>query len=71
MVLDPHLYYLGEAIQGTDPGVRVYITEEILELYQNQFKPYNGLFGFDNSLSNDFFFEGTLFRRPLRTTNQA
>ncbi|OWF48527.1 sacsin-like [Mizuhopecten yessoensis] len=76
VILDPHTTYLGKAIKDkSSPGIRLNFTEKssgILKLRRNQFRPYNKIFGCD--LSGDIFplkFEGTLFRLPLRTKEQA
>lgn len=73
VVLDPHLNHLGDAVQKNEPGVRVKITKNILTIYKNQFKPFEGIFGckLDTDDDGNFSFKGTLFRFPLRTYTQA
>ncbi|XP_060076348.1 sacsin-like [Ylistrum balloti] len=76
VIFDPHTTYLGKAIKDkSSPGLRLTFTEKssgILKLMENQFHPYNKIFGCD--LSGSTFppnFKGTLFRFPLRTKQQA
>ncbi|VDI08008.1 sacsin, partial [Mytilus galloprovincialis] len=73
VVLDPHLNHLGDAVQNNEPGVRVKITKDIMTIYKNQFKPFEGIFGckLDTDDDGKFNFKGTLFRFPLRTYTQA
>ncbi|XP_021340829.1 sacsin-like [Mizuhopecten yessoensis] len=76
VIFDPHTTHLGKAIKNkSSPGIRLTITEKssgMLKRMRNQFMPYNNIFGCD--LSGDtkpLKFEGTLFRFPLRTKQQA
>ena len=68
-MFDPHTSYLGERITAQSPGMRI---EDIvkdqadLKFYEDQFKPYDSLFGCNVfKLSGDGF-PGTLFRFPFR-----
>ena len=72
-MFDPHTSYLGDRVSAGEPGMRIDLVEntEDLSLYEDQFMPYNGLFGcnvFD--LSGDGF-QGTLFRFPFRSYKTA
>lgn len=70
-VFDPHTAYLGDRVSAREPGMRVDLVENQadLELYHDQFEPYDGLFGCKVfSLKGDGF-PGTLFRFPLRSKN--
>ena len=75
VVFDPHTSYLGNAIRNQrKPGIRVDLNKDVKRLYRfkNQFKPFNGIFGCDLHLDKeDNSFDGTLFRFPLRTKEQA
>ena len=75
VVLDPHRSYLGEAIQkNAKPGIKIDLKKDAEDLGQcrDQFKPFNGIFGCDVHLhKEDNSFDGTLFRFPLRTKEQA
>ena len=74
-IFDPHTKYLGKAIRnGKRPGMKIDLIKDVKRLrkFKNQFKPFNGVFGCNLSLENDDpFFDGTLFRLPLRTKEQA
>ena len=72
---DPHTVYLGKAITDRrKPGIKIDTNKNLrrLRAYRNQFKPYNGIFGCNLLLDKeDNSFQGTLFRFPLRTREQA
>ncbi|XP_067020991.1 sacsin-like [Acropora muricata] len=74
-IFDPHTKYLGKAIRNAKrPGMKINLNKDVKRLrrFKNQFKPFNGVFGCNLSLENDNpFFDGTLFRLPLRTREQA
>ncbi|KAK3591138.1 hypothetical protein CHS0354_040202 [Potamilus streckersoni] len=70
VMLDPHISYLGK------PGIRIDLRRKenlkILTHFENQFKPFQNIFGCDLSPSKDrIHLNGTLFRFPLRTSSQA
>ena len=72
-VFDPHKWYLGKAIRNK-PGMKIDLNKDVTRLHQftDQFKPFNGIFGCDLHLDKeDNSFNGTLFRFPLRTREQA
>ena len=74
-IFDPHTSFLGKAIRNIRrPGMKINLNKEVKKLkkFKNQFKPFNGIFGCDLSLDKqDNSFDGTLFRFPLRTRDQA
>ena len=74
-IFDPHTSFLGKAIKNTRrPGIKINLNKDIkrLKKFRNQFKPFNGVFGCDLHLDKqDNSFDGTLFRFPLRTRDQA
>ena len=68
MMFDSHASYLGDRISAEAPCMRVDLIEnkDGLQLYYDQFTPYNGLFGcnvFDLKAEG---YSGTLFRFPFR-----
>ena len=74
VIFDPHMKYLNKALPGKSPGLRINLqslrNRRLMKQMNNQFKPYQGIF--DCDLSNkEPFFDGTLFRLPLRTSQQA
>ena len=73
VIFDPNTFYLGKAIRNkTKPGIKLDVNRKELRRYRNQFKPFNGIFGCDLLLNKeDNSFQGTLFRFPLRTIEQA
>ena len=75
VIFDPHTSYLGKALKNkTKPGMKINVNKDVSRLrkFKNQFKPFNGIFGCDLNLQKeDNSFNGTLFRFPLRTSEQA
>ena len=75
VIFDPHSSYLGKAIRDKrKPGMKINLNKDVKRLckFANQFKPFNGIFGCDLHLrKEDNSFNGTLFRFPLRTREQA
>ena len=75
VIFDPHKSYLGKAIKKRKrPGLKIDLNKDVKKLrkFANQFKPFNGVFGCDLHLDKeDNSFDGTLFRFPLRTREQA
>ena len=74
VILDPHTSYLGKASCLRKPGIKINLNKDVKNLrkFANQFKPFNGIFGCDLHLNKkDNSFDGTLFRFPLRTIEQA
>ena len=74
VILDPNTSHLGTAINNRKPGMKIDLNKDVrkLQTFRNQFKPFNGIFGCDLSLDrDDYSYNGTLFRFPLRTREQA
>ena len=75
VIFDPNTFYLGKAIRNKNkPGIKININKNTNRLrnFRNQFKPFNGIFGCDLHLDKeDNSYQGTLFRFPLRTKEQA
>ena len=74
VILDPNTSHLGTAINNRKPGMKIDLNKDVrkLQTFRNQFKPFNGVFGCDLSLDReDYSYNGTLFRFPLRTREQA
>ena len=76
VVFDPHMSHLGRHIKNpAKPGVKIDLNknpEALRARYRGQFKPFDGIFGCDLRPSKrDNSFRGTLFRFPLRTSEQA
>ena len=75
-MFDPHTTHLGRAIRHTQkPGIKLDIQKNRRKLKRlsNQFKPFDGIFGchLTTQEKNDYTYDGTLFRFPLRTPLQA
>ncbi|XP_060556764.1 sacsin-like [Ruditapes philippinarum] len=66
VVFDPHTNYLGSALPGRRPGLKISLNPSLVKRFKNQFKPFEGIFGC-NLMTNMPYFDGTLFRLPLRT----
>ena len=75
VVFDPNTHHLQRHIQNrARPGIRINLAEKpgSLTRYQDQFQPYNGIFGFNTTQTRgDFYYNATLFRFPFRTASQA
>ncbi|KAK3750028.1 hypothetical protein QZH41_008668 [Actinostola sp. cb2023] len=75
VVFDPQTTHLGHLIKDkTRPGIRLNLKKnsKALNAYEDQFLPYHNIFGCETkNLVEDFYYDGTLFRFPLRTKEQA
>ena len=74
VIFDPHKSYLGKVKRRPTPGVKIDLNKDVRNLrkFADQFKPFNGIFGCDLHLDKeDNSLNGTLFRFPLRTREQA
>ena len=71
VIFDPHRHHLGNHIRDPlKPGVKMdFVDTSISEHFPDQFQPYEGMFGC--SVKDREPFDGTLFRLPLRTKQQA
>ena len=72
---DPHTTHLGDLIKDKSrPGIRLNLKNnpKAVIAFPDQFKPYQGIFGcaFERK-GEPFYYDGTLFRFPLRTMRQA
>ena len=72
---DPHTTHLGDLIKDKSrPGIRLNLKNnpKVAIAFPDQFKPYQGIFGCTFEKKGEpFFYDGTLFRFPLRTMRQA
>ena len=75
VVFDPNMNHISKLIDGKMRGGGFMLSladnKHVLSLYPDQFLPYNQLFGCDMSGEGTFHFDGTLFRLPFRTSEQA
>ena len=75
VVFDPNMNHISQLIDGKKRkgGLMLSLVEnrDVLLTFPDQFLPYNQLFGCDMTGSGTFHFQGTLFRLPFRTTEQA
>eukprot|EP00118_Oscarella_pearsei_P024382 m.305435 g.305435 ORF g.305435 m.305435 type:complete len:3250 (+) comp40861_c0_seq2:3832-13581(+) len=71
VIFDPHRHHLGNHIRDpSKPGMKInFRTHPIAERFKDQFQPYEGIFGCN--MTGRQSFDGTLFRFPLRTREQA
>ncbi|XP_048734804.2 sacsin-like [Ostrea edulis] len=74
VIFDPHATHLGKAVKKSNPGIKIDLTaaknKMLLRRMKNQFKPFNDIFDCNLEVENPSF-QGTLFRFPLRTKEQA
>ncbi|XP_070554705.1 sacsin-like [Ptychodera flava] len=73
MMFDPRLIHLRSRIHNpAQPGVKLDLRNQrhrqTVATYPHQFQPYYRVFGCD--ITKDNYYEGTLFRLPLRTAYQ-
>ena len=68
-IFDPHTKYLVGRVSLDEPGMRVDLveTQDDLQIYKDQFLPYDGVFGCDIFNLTEDGYEGTLFRFPFRS----
>ncbi|KAL4232550.1 hypothetical protein ACF0H5_007241 [Mactra antiquata] len=70
VMFDPHTTYLGRALPGKSPGLRINFDNErnkkLLKRLKNQFRTYDDIFDCQITTTDSAFFNGTLFRLPLR-----
>lgn len=78
VVFDPNIYHIAKVFGrtgGSRPGMKINLatSRQVLSLFPDQFLPYNDLFGCNTTSAEPgtFHFEGTLFRFPFRTDEQA
>ncbi len=68
-IFDPNLKYLPDRYKNPfKPGMLIKIDNQDFKKYEDQFRPYHGVFGCNllGENNNENKFEGTLFRLPFR-----
>ena len=67
-MFDPHTLYLGDRISSREPGMRIDLveTQGDLRFYEDQFKPYENVFGCNVLNLRGNGYQGTIFRFPFR-----
>ena len=75
VIFDPHTTYLGRALTNkAKPGIKLNLDRHRNKIRRltDQFKPMNGIFGCELGIDSTMkSYNGTLFRFPLRTLEQA
>lgn len=76
VVFDPNMNHIADMIdKKSRPGMKINLakSKKVLSLFPDQFLPYHELFGCNtkSTKTGTFRYEGTLFRFPLRTKQQA
>ena len=75
VVFDPNMNHITHLMDDKmrKGGLMLSLVEnkDVLSAFPDQFSPYNQLFGCDMTGTGTFHFDGTLFRLPFRTTEQA
>ena len=72
-MFDPHTTHLRDRVSHDEPGMRIDLIEsrDDLLVYEDQFLPYNHVFGCEIFQLPDEGYHGTLFRFPFRCTKTA
>ena len=76
VLFDPNVNHIENHIQDKSrPGIRIDLASNPrpLSAFEDQFQPYHGVFGCStqNTGATNFNFDGTLFRFPFRTSDEA
>lgn len=76
VIFDPHTTHLGRGIRDRSrPGIKIEMKKNrtLLKKLPDQFQPYQDVFGCNIAMEKDIKanYDGTLFRLPLRTLQQA
>ena len=75
VVFDPNMNHITHLMDDKmrKGGLMLSLVEnkDVLSAFPDQFSPYNQLFGCDMTGTGTFHFDGTLFRLPFRTNEQA
>ncbi|KAH3818359.1 hypothetical protein DPMN_119967 [Dreissena polymorpha] len=70
VMFDPHTTFLGKALPGKSPGIRLNFSKDknlkVIGRMKHQFDVFEGVFDCQITQKSQFF-NGTLFRLPLRT----
>ncbi|XP_075046061.1 sacsin-like [Mixophyes fleayi] len=71
LIFDPNGNHLQKHIKSSNPGIKLDLQKnpEVLQKFSDQFQPYSNVFGC--TLTQPFYFGGTLFRLPFRTEEEA
>ena len=72
-MFDPHTLYLGDRVSLREPGMRIDLVENQrdLKVYEDQFVPYQNIFGCNIFDLPEGGYNGTLFRFPFRNIATA
>ncbi|XP_076358830.1 sacsin-like [Tachypleus tridentatus] len=70
VIFDPHQKYLGKR-SGLKADLKLLKNKLMFKKLNGQFKPFDGIFECNIFKENNIYFDGTLFRLPLRTSVQA
>jgi len=72
-VFDPHTTYLGDRVSHREPGMRIDLIDNQgdLKFYEDQFVPYQNIFGCNVFSLPVEGYNGTLFRFPFRNEETA
>ncbi|XP_022247023.1 sacsin-like isoform X2 [Limulus polyphemus] len=70
VIFDPHQKYLGKR-PGLKADLKLLKNKLMLKKLNGQFKPFEGIFGCKMVKEDNIYFDGTLFRLPLRSSVQA
>ena len=73
IIFDPHINHIGKSIKNGEPGVKINLSKNkrYLRKLSDHFKVFKGIFGCELDLDSEVNYDGTLFRLPLRTLQQA
>ncbi|XP_052820819.1 sacsin-like [Mya arenaria] len=70
VMFDPHMTHLSKALPGKNPEIRINFQNErnkrTLQRLKHQFQVFDDIFGCNLTGASNPFFNGTLFRLPLR-----
>ena len=73
IIFDPHKDHIGRSIQDGEPGIKINLSKNkrYLKKLSDHFHVFKGVFGCTFDVDNGVNYNGTLFRLPLRTLQQA
>ena len=68
VMFDPHTSYLGDRVKAREPGIKIDLIENQadLKVYEDQFAPFDNVFGCNVFSLPKEGYRGTLFRFPFR-----
>ncbi|XP_063955000.1 sacsin-like [Lytechinus pictus] len=73
-IFDPHTVHLGSMLRSKEsPGIRIKLQgNNAISMYRDQFAPYEGVFNCClQENDGNVYYDGTLFRLPLRSRHAA